>query len=99
MSFDRKAAEARFDKAYDKTLAAKAQPNEHGVTWSPSKSGRIQIAVGPDQPGIGRFTGMTIVKVWAIYTGTHDVVTGSTFTGPQRDADARDYANELWATR
>jgi hypothetical protein len=73
-----------------------ARPNEHGVTWSPSKSGRIQIAVGPDEPGVGRH----VVRVWLIRTGTHDLANGSrTFTGPDRVTEAREYANELWRTR
>lgn len=70
----------------------KAQPNAHGVTWATSRTGRISIAVGPDEPGG--------VRVWAIYAGTHDVAPGArTFTGTSRIQDARDYANTLWRTR
>jgi hypothetical protein len=69
--------------------------NEHGVTWAPSKSGRLQIALGADTPALP--AGERQIEVWALYTGTHDVAPGTRrFTGPSRDADARAYANQLW---
>jgi hypothetical protein len=73
----------------------KATPNEHGVRWATSKGGNLQIAVGPDK----EFLGQREVKVWALYTGSHDVAEGRTFKGPHREQEARDYANRLWRTR
>lgn len=78
----------------------KAQPDEHGVTWAPSRSGKLQIALGPDKPV--RHTlpdGEHEIQVWALYTGTHDITLAERFTGPNRDRAARDYANWLWRNR
>jgi hypothetical protein len=76
------------------TGSAQAQPNEHGVTWSTSRNGKLDIAVSADH-------GTPLphqVDVWTIYHGTHDVGPHSRrFTGPNREADARAYANKLWA--
>jgi hypothetical protein len=82
------------------STSTKAQPNEHGVTWATSRSGELQIAVGPDKPV--RHTlpdGEHQVQVWAVRTGTHDVTAARNFTGPSRVEDARAYANRLWRTR
>lgn len=62
------------------------EPNEHGVYWAPSKSGRVQIAVGQVH---GQW------KVWGIYTGTHDMAPIS--RNCRSEADARDWANRQWA--
>jgi hypothetical protein len=66
----------------------KAQPNPGTtVTWAPSKSGRIQIALG--------FTGGQW-KVWGLYTGTHDL-TPISRNFHLSEAAARVYANQVWA--
>lgn len=63
----------------------KAQPNEHGVTWATSKSGRLRIAVR-------QFCGTW--DVWALYTDTHDLAPASrAFID---EPAARAYANDLW---
>lgn len=74
----------------------KAQTNEYGVTWATSKSGRLSIAVGPDND----IAGQPVVRVWALYVGTHDLAPVSRdFTGPARHQEARAYANRLWSSR
>lgn len=65
--------------------AAKVQPNASGVCWSPSKSGKIQIA-------------RKSTEVWAIDTGTHDIATGATRRCRTED-EAIEFANQLWRTR
>ena len=67
---------------------SKAQPNEHGVRWAASQSGRLQIAVG--RVGVG-----DTYQVWAIYTGTHDLAPRTRGFGDDLAA-ANEYANRLW---
>lgn len=80
------------------TATRKAAPNEHGVTWAVSRTGRISIAIRRKACTRNHDTW----EVWALYTGTHDLV-GVTreFSGPadKAEADARKYANMLWRTR
>ena len=73
----------------------KAQPQSNGVTWATSRTGKLDIAVGPGkQPGTNRW------DVWALYKGTHDVAPLSkNFVGVKAEQDARKYANDLWRTR
>lgn len=72
----------------------KAQPNEHGVTWAPSKSGKLQIAVAPAT------TRADATHVHTLWTGTHDVGPGGeTFKGANHEARARAHANHLWETQ
>ena len=77
---------------------AKVTPNASGVSWSSSKAGRLQIAVGSWRKPLSRMQGASGVEVWAIYTGTHDVApVTKRFTGANANAEARAYANGLWA--
>lgn len=66
----------------------KAEPNEMGVTWAPSRSGRVRIAMR-HQPGHPKPW-----HVWGIYTGTHDL---APITREFRtEAEARAHANRCW---
>jgi len=66
------------------------QPTQSTTRWATSKSGKLRIALAqrPD----GKFA------VWSLFKGTHDVAPGTcnSFTN---ETDARNYANQLWATR
>jgi hypothetical protein len=69
--------------------SSKAQPNEHGVTWADTKDGTIAVAVAERN---GEW------EVWGIYKGTHDLAPISrNFTGKDAEANARAYANQVWA--
>jgi hypothetical protein len=79
----------------------KATPNRSGVTWSPSRTGKIQIAVGPAGTYL---VGRGFVpsprgdwNVWGLYTGTHDLAPIS--RNFKNEAAARSYANRVWSTR
>jgi hypothetical protein len=75
-------------------MAEKAYTNGYGVTWAYSKSGSLCIGL--------RFNGtevwpVNVWAVWALYRGTHDLAPVS--RNFPTEAEARAYANQLWATR
>jgi hypothetical protein len=65
----------------------RATTNQAGIRWATSRSGRLDIAVGPKG---GQW------QVWALYAGSHDLAprTRNFPTEPR----ANTYANHLWAT-
>lgn len=71
--------------------SSKAQPNDHGITWAPSKSGKAQVALRQMPHKFDRGDWM----VWAVYTGTHDMAISRSFTNEQ---EARKFANWVWRT-
>jgi hypothetical protein len=72
--------------------STKALPNEYGVTWHASRSGRLQIALAPRNRTHG--PGGPGWDVWTLRTGTHDLTPhGGKFA---TEAEARRHANQVW---
>jgi hypothetical protein len=75
--------------------ATKAQPNQYGVSWVTSRTGKLDIALHPPGDGVTRADNGW--EVTALYAGTHDLAPVTRrFVG---EPEARRYANELWRTR
>lgn len=61
------------------------------VKWVPSKSGKVQIALGRSKDPRDKLGW----KVWGIYTGTHDIARITAYFGENYEA-ARKHANGEW---